>query len=109
MPSCKSSCWATTVCVSVKPRSVTFLTTDYEDRTPTTVKGICLKDGVLSWKPCTDAAHCYYRVYASDDKNFEPCYENQIASTVAESLRVDGEKRYYKVVSVDTSGNVGRA
>lgn len=97
------------VCVSVKPRSVTFLTTDYTERTPSTVQGIKLKDGVLSWEPSRDAEHCYYRVYASDSKKFTPCYDNQIASTVAEQLRVDGQKRYYKVVSVDTSGNVGRA
>ncbi|MBO5898498.1 MAG: hypothetical protein J6R04_05765 [Clostridia bacterium] len=97
------------VCVRVKPRSVTFLTTDYTDRVPSTIKGVKLRDGVLSWKPSTDAEHCYYRVYASDRKDFEPSYENQIASTVAEQLRVDDEKRFYKVVSVDTSGNVGHA
>lgn len=97
------------VCVSVKPRSVTFLTTDYTVRVPSRVRGVKLKDGVLSWQKCKDAEHCYYRVYASDNKDFAPCYESQIASTVAEKLRVDGEKRYYKVVSVDTSGNVGEA
>jgi hypothetical protein len=98
-----------TVRVTVKPRSVTFLSSDYTDRVPSRVSGVKRKDGVLSWRKCKDAEHCYYRVYASDNKDFAPCYDNQIASTVAQKLHVDGEKRYYKVVSVDTSGNVGEA
>ena len=98
-----------TVRVSVKPRSVTFLTTDYTDRVPSRVRGVKLKDGVLSWQRCRDAEHCYYRVYASNRRDFTPCYDEQIASPVAEKLCVDGTKRYYKVVSVDTSGNVGEA
>jgi hypothetical protein len=95
--------------VTVKPRSVTFLSSDYTDRVPSRVSGVKRKDGVLSWRKCKDAEHCYYRVYASDNKDFAPCYDNQIASTVAQKLHVDGKKRYYKVVSVDTSGNVGKA
>ena len=35
-------------------------------------------------------------------------YENQIASTVAEEHTVDDCKLYYKVVSVDKYGNVGK-
>ena len=95
--------------VTVKPRSVTFLTTDYEDRTPSPIKGIRLRGGELMWKPCKDETHCYYRVHAADRADFTPSYDNQIASTVAERLEVGTDKRYYKVVSVDTSGNVGRA
>lgn len=96
--------------VTVKPRSVTFLTTDYTDRVPSTVRGLKRRGDQLTWKPCADAEHCYYRVYASTDKNFTPCYDNQIASTVAEHVRIDkNQKLYYKVASVDQSGNVGRA
>lgn len=96
--------------VSVKGRSVTFLTTDYTDRCPTPVRGVKRRGDQLTWKPCVDAEHCYYRVYASAEKKFTPCYDNQIASTVAEHIHIDkDQKLYYKVVSVDTSGNVGRA
>lgn len=94
--------------ITVGARSVTFLTTDYIDREPSKIKGVKLKNGILSWKPCIDEEHCYYRVYASSTKDFTPSYENQIASTVAERYNVDNHKLYYKVVSVDKFGNVGK-
>ena len=89
------------------PRSVTFLTTDYVDRKPSRVRGVRLKNGVLSWKKCPDKEHCYYRVFASDDADFALSEETQIASTVAEHIAVKNKNRYYRVVSVDRYGNSG--
>lgn len=92
--------------ITVKPMSVTFLTTDYADRIPSEIKNIRLENGRLLWDKCEDAEHCYYRVFASDKKSFVPSYENQIASTVAEYAHIPDEKLYYKVLSVDKYGNV---
>ena len=94
--------------ITLKPKSATFLTTDYIDRTPSKIKNIILKNNKLVWNPCDDIEHCYYRVFASSEKNFEPCYENQIASTVAEYKEIDNPNLYYKVVSVDKYGNAGK-
>ena len=89
------------------PRSVTFLTTDYVDRKPSRVRGVRLKNGVLSWGKCPDKEHCYYRVFASDEAAFSLSEETQIASTVAEHIAVKNKKKYYRVVSVDRYGNSG--
>ena len=80
-------------------KSMTFLTTDYADRTPPAVGGVELKDGVLSWTASADPAHVYYRVFRDGE---------QIASTVATWLDVKGAKGDYAVRSVDRWGNVGR-
>jgi len=93
--------------VALREKSVTFLTTDYVDRTPSAIQDLAVSDGLLTWKKCEDAEHRYYRVYASDEKEFPICYENQIASTVAESYRPDRSYAHYAVVSVDAYGNVG--
>ena len=99
------------------PESLTVLTTDYKTRTaPIFAKGVRRKKNLLSWKEVTDAEHCYYRVYRGKTRDFTPSIENQIASTVATTLdfsarylddaailRVEGD--YYKVLSVDRSGN----
>lgn len=90
----------------LNPRSVTFLTTDYKERVPSEIKNIVLKGDRLLWDKCEDEEHCYYRVYAGDEKDFIPAYENQIASTVAEYVNISEKKKYYKVRSVDKSGNV---
>jgi hypothetical protein len=42
----------------------------------------------------------------SDEAEFSPSVENQIASTVGTSLKIDGTKKYVKVISVDKSGNM---
>ena len=92
--------------ISVPAMSVTFLTTDYVDRKPSEVTNIRAENGRLTWDACKDKEHCYYRVYASDKKNFVPKYDNQIASTVAEFTDISDEKLYYKVLSVDKYGNI---
>ncbi len=91
----------------LEAKSVTFLTTDYEDRTPSEIKNVRFKSGVLTWDKCEDSEHVYYRVYASDKKEFEPGTDTQIASTVAESITPENKHRYFKVVSVDKWGNAG--
>ena len=62
------------VTVAVPAKSMTFLTTDYEDRVPAAVVNGRIANGVLSWTASKEPEHCYYRVYR-DGK--------QIASTVA--------------------------
>jgi len=83
------------VSVVIPARSVTFLTSDYTDRTPSKVSGINLKNGVLSWSAVQDKEHVYYRVFNNG---------KQIASTVSTSLPVEG-KGDYTVISVDQWGN----
>ncbi len=90
----------------LKPESVTFFTTDYIDRDYRIYAGnVHIEDEKLVWNQITDETHCYYRVFASETPDFEPSAENQIASTIAESLPIDDQNLFYKVLSVDKSGN----
>lgn len=91
--------------ITLKAKSITFLTTDYVERTPSQIKNIEFSNGRLSWEKCSDEEHCYYRAFASDEKNFIPSYDNQLASTTAEFCDVDKIYKYYKVISVDKYGN----
>ena len=80
-------------------KSITFLTTDYENRVPKSVDGLCIADGRLSWTATDDPMHCYYRVFR-DGK--------QIASTVATSLAVKvDDVAHFAVKSVDKWNNEG--
>ena len=83
--------------VAVPAKSLVFLTTDYVDRTPSEIDGIDAEDGRLSWEPCEDVEHVYYRVFKNG---------RQIRSTVATSCAIDDEDATYEVVSVDKWGNV---
>ena len=89
--------------VAVPAKSMTFLTTDYEDRVPAAVVNVRIANGVLSWAASKESEHCYYRVYR-DGK--------QIASTVATSLAApgtgEGDLKRFSVKSVDKWGNVGK-
>ena len=86
--------------VALPAKSITFLTTDYEDRVPKSVKGLRVADGRLFWAATDDPMHRYYRVYMDG---------RQIASTVATSLpvKVDDVSRF-AVKSVDKWNNIGR-
>ena len=95
--------------IVLKPKSVTFLTTDYKDRTPSKISNVHIENNELVWDKCNDTEHCYYRVFASEDKSFIPDYSNQIASTVAEHKIINNPNLFYKVISVDKYGNCGRA
>ena len=87
------------IAVELPEMSITFLTTDYQDRTPPRVNGVHLeKDGVLAWVATKDADHVYYRVYRDG---------RQVASTVATSLKVGDAKGSYAVTGVDRWGNEG--
>jgi hypothetical protein len=44
-------------------------------------------------------------VFTSDEKDFVPSMQNQIASTVSTMLKSKDVKKYIKVLSVDRSGN----
>ena len=93
--------------LTLPPRSVTFLSTDYVDRVPSQIENVRVEEKRLVWDACTDSDHCYYRVYASSTPDFAPCLENQICSTVAEFTKIDDPDLFYRVVSVDQYGNVG--
>lgn len=93
--------------ITLKASSVTFFTTDYEEKLkPVVAKGVRKKKGTLIWQEISDENHCYYRVYADEKKGFVPSAENQIASTVATELPITNQKLHYKVLSVDIWGNV---
>ncbi len=95
------------VTYTLKPESVTFFTTDYVEKTSSVFANVLgVEDGVLRWETVDDPTHCYYRVYASSTPDFVPCAENQIASTVATNLPQREDHLFYKVLSVDVSGNV---
>ncbi len=62
----------------------------------------------LSWEECEDEDFKYYRVYRDDSEGFEPGPENLVHSTADLSWldTVDeGWKYFYKISSVDHSGN----
>ena len=92
---------------TLKAESVTYFTTDYiEKKASVEAEVIGYADGVLTWGEVLDKNHCYYRVFTSDEENFTPSKENQIASTVSTSLETEKVGRYVKVLSVDKSGNM---
>lgn len=84
--------------IELEPMSVTFLSTDYQNRVPSAVVGVTRRGTRLTWGACDDAEHCYYRVFKD---------KKQIASTVATELLVDGGAAKYSVISVDKYGNAG--
>jgi hypothetical protein len=89
-----------TIRVDLPARGMVYLTSDYVDRVPAAIKRIAVRDNCLSWRPCADPEHVYYRVYHDG---------RQIASTVATSLAVTGGRSSsYAVKSVDRWGNVGK-
>lgn len=96
----------------LKPESLTVFSTDYEERPDIYAEKVVRDGNLLRWNPVRDPLHCYYRVYRGERADFLPSGENQIASTVSETLdfgarylddaairRVTGE--YYKVLSVN--------
>ena len=89
--------------VELPAKSITFLTTDYEDRVPPPVEGLRVADGRLLWQAADDPAHRYYRVFRDGA---------QIASTVATSLPVPGaapeDAARYAVRGVDQWNNEGK-
>lgn len=93
------------------PSSLTVLSTDYSLREEIPVLEVRREGELLLWQTIDDPEHCYYRVYRGSTPDFVPSKENQIASTVAETL--DLSARYaddaairrikgdcYKVLSV---------
>jgi hypothetical protein len=91
----------------LKPESVTYFTTDYIVKEQSVyAEGVAFADGEVSWNAVEDKSHCYYRVFTSDEEDFLPSAENQIASTVATAIKTDKVKKYIKVLSVDKSGNI---
>lgn len=99
------------------PESFTVFTTDYKCREKEVYAEKVTRNGRwLKWKAVKDEDHCYYRVYRGATPDFKPSIENQIASTVDTSLDFEArylddaailnvEGDYYKVLSVDKSGN----
>ena len=87
--------------------SMTIFTTDYIERDyPVYATGVTVDANNLVWDEINDHNHCYYRVYASNERDFVPSPSNQIASTVATHLpNINKNLSCYKVLSVDKSGN----
>ena len=85
--------------VAMASKSMIFLTTDYTDRTPSSVTGVKISREKLTWHASPDIEHRYYRVFKDGA---------QIASTVATSLAVDAPDAVYTVKSVDRWGNAIR-
>lgn len=94
--------------LTLQPKSVTFLTTDYMDRIPAKIKNVRLEGERLCWDASREPEHCYYRVFAGKTPRFKVSRECQIASTVATQLPVMDTRLYYKVISVDKYGNAGK-
>ena len=82
--------------LTMPPASLAILTTDYIDRKPSPAANVRVENGMVTWDACTDAEHCYYRVYRGGE---------QIASTVAEHAKACGEG-VYTVRCVDRYGNI---
>ena len=87
------------VTVRLPAKSMTFLTTDYEDVVPEAVTGVRVTGDKLVWDAAKSSDHRYYRVYLDG---------RQIASTVATSLATAGRKGTFSVKSVDRWLNVGK-
>ena len=87
------------VTVALPAKSMTFLTTDYEDVVPAAVDNVRVVDGMLKWDAAKDPNHRYYRVYRD---------EKQIASTVSTAYAVGDSKGAYAVKSVDKWLNEGK-
>ena len=85
--------------VAVPARSMTFLTTDYVDRTPPRVSGVRREGRCVRWEASSDPDLSYYRVYRDG---------RQVASTVATKLEVRAAGGEYSVRGVDRWGNEGR-
>lgn len=101
---------------TLRPESVTYFTTDYITKdAPVYADNVHEQDGELIWDRTDAPNHCYYRIYKGTCSDFVPGRDNQIGSTAAEFFTLkddaslssaDGKGIYYKVLSVDTSGNV---
>lgn len=95
----------------LKAETLTVFSTDYEERTDIPASNIVRDGDLLHWDAVNDKSHCYYRVYRGEHEDFVPSRQNQIASTVAETLdfsaryldnasirHIGGD--YYKVLSI---------
>jgi len=85
--------------VSLPAKSMTFLTTDYEETLPPAITDVCVANGRVTWPASQDPDHRYYRVYR-DGK--------QIASTVATALPVQDVTGTFTVRAVNRWLNEGR-
>jgi hypothetical protein len=102
---------------TVGPMTLTVYTTAYQDNAPAPVQGLKVEptaDGNrrLTWQASDAPDFCYYRVYRSDQPDFVPDMKTQIGSTIATSFtdsKGEADKEYhYRILAVDTFGNVSR-
>ena len=94
--------------VELPSNSVSLLTTDYKDDKPAQINNIAIDNGTVSWDESKCPDHVYYRVYKGENENFTPAKNNQIASTVATSIKDNSnEPGCYKVKSVNKWNNEG--
>lgn len=92
------------------PMSITVYTTCYDDTAPGEIKGLEVNGSRLTWQPSRDDDWCYYQIHRGVRKNFQPSAQTRIGSTVATEFTDKNapDAAFYKVLAVDTSGNVGQ-
>jgi len=101
----------------IPPQSMIVYTTCYDEEPPADIKGLKVEKGkengreraFLTWEPNNEKDFCYYRIYRSEKPDVEISERKQIASTISNAFTDisvhNMPQYYYKVVSVDQSGN----
>ena len=104
----------------IPSHSMIVYTTCYDEDPPAEVKDLKIEKGkengreraFLSWEPNNEKDFCYYRIYRSEKPDVEISERKQIASTISNAFTDisvhNMPQYYYKVVSVDQSGNASK-
>jgi hypothetical protein len=95
---------------TILPMSITIYTTAYDDTPPSAVQGLQVNGNRLTWQPSRESDWCFYQVHRSPTKTFQPSPQTRIGSTVATEFTDKNAPAtaFYKIVAVDTSGNIGK-
>jgi hypothetical protein len=109
---------------TLAPQTLAVYTTFYDDEPPAAVRGlkVAAAEGGqrrISWQANDEKDLCYYRVYRGENADFTPDLKTQIGSTIATQFTdaapggpaaaAGPSKEYhYKVLAVDSDGNVSR-
>ena len=104
----------------IPPQSMVVYTTCYDEDAPADIKDLKVEKGkengreraFLTWEPNNEKDFCYYRIYRSEKPDVEISERKQIASTISNAFTDisvhNMPQYYYKVVSVDQSGNTSK-
>ncbi len=103
---------------TIGPDCLAVYTTAYSEDIPGKVTGLQVERtsgvrNVLKWDASGDPDLCYYRIFSSTVPDFVAGLETQIGSTVSnrfsDMVIKDDQINYYKVCSVNKSGNASEA